>query len=167
MVLIVTLLWGQTPFRAVSISLIAILILSVLSKDTRLNAEKLLAAFVGAAKGGVALIVAASCVGIILGVIDLTPLSSELPMRIQSYAGDNAILALLMLMISTIVLGMGLPSAVCYLLMASLVGSVLVTLDTPPLAAHLFIFYFGMMSMVTPPVALSKKIKSPMDPDGA
>jgi TRAP-type uncharacterized transport system fused permease subunit len=50
---------------------------------------------------------------------------------------------------------MGLPSAVCYLLMAILVGSVLQTLDTPPLAAHLFIFYFGMMSMVTPPVALA------------
>jgi TRAP transporter 4TM/12TM fusion protein len=154
-VLIVALLSGLTPFRAVSISLIAILILSTFSKDTRLNGEKLLAAFVGAAKGGVALIVAASCVGIILGVIDLTPLSSALPMRIQSYAGDNAILALVMLMVSTIVLGMGLPSAVCYLLMASLVGSVLVTLDTPPLAAHLFIFYFGMMSMVTPPVALA------------
>ena len=50
---------------------------------------------------------------------------------------------------------MGLPSAVCYLLMAILVGSVLTTLNTPPLAAHLFIFYFGMMSMVTPPVALA------------
>ena len=58
-------------------------------------------------------------------------------------------------MISTIVLGMGLPSAVCYLLMAILVGAVLTQLDTAPLAAHLFIFYFGMMSMVTPPVALA------------
>ena len=64
-------------------------------------------------------------------------------------------MALLLLMISTIVLGMGLPSAVCYLLMAILVGTVLTQLDTAPLAAHLFIFYFGMMSMVTPPVALA------------
>ena len=58
-------------------------------------------------------------------------------------------------MFSTIVLGMGLPSAVCYLLVALTVGSVLSSLNTPPLAAHLFIFYFGMMSMVTPPVALA------------
>ena len=58
-------------------------------------------------------------------------------------------------MISTIILGMGLPSAVCYLLMATLVGPVLSDLGIVPLAAHLFIFYFGMMSMVTPPVALA------------
>jgi len=58
-------------------------------------------------------------------------------------------------MVSTIILGMGLPSAVCYLLMAILVGTILTKLETAPLAAHLFIFYFGMMSMVTPPVALA------------
>lgn len=154
-VLIAALLYGLTPFTAVSISLAWILVVSVVSADTRLNGSKMLAAFVGAARGGMALIVAASCVGIILGVVDLTPLSSALPLKIQSYAGDNAIVALLMLMCSTIVLGMGLPSAVCYLLMASLVGKVLISLNTPPLAAHLFIFYFGMMSMVTPPVALA------------
>lgn len=154
-VLIAALLYGLTPFTAVSISLAWILLVSVVSADTRLNGSKLLAACVGAARGGMALIVAASCVGIILGVVDLTPLSSQLPLQIQSYAGDNALVALLMLMCSTIVLGMGLPSAVCYLLMASLVGKVLISLNTPPLAAHLFVFYFGMMSMVTPPVALA------------
>ena len=58
-------------------------------------------------------------------------------------------------MVSSIVLGMGLPSAVCYLLMATLIGPVLGRLGVVPLAAHLFIFYFGMMSMVTPPVALA------------
>ena len=58
-------------------------------------------------------------------------------------------------MVSSIVLGMGLPSAVCYLLMATLIGPVLGRLGVPPLAAHLFVFYFGLMSMVTPPVALA------------
>ena len=154
-VLIVALLQGFTPFRAVSVSLAVMLVASFLHGSTRLNPTKLLAACTGAAKGGMALVVAAACVGIILGVVSVTPLSSALPMRIQSYAGDSAILALLMLMFSTIILGMGLPSAVCYLLMANLVGEVLGTLGAPPLAAHLFIFYFGMMSMVTPPVALA------------
>ena len=119
------------------------------------DVSKISKALIGAAKGGMALIVAASCVGIILGVVDLTGLGASLPAQIQGLANDNAILALLLLMVSTIILGMGLPSAVCYLLMAILVGSVLTTLSTPPLAAHLFIFYFGMMSMVTPPVALA------------
>jgi TRAP transporter 4TM/12TM fusion protein len=154
-ILIATLLNGFTPFRAVSVSLAGILVMSMFSSSTSLSVQKILDALTGAAKGGMALIVAASCVGIILGIVDLTGLGAALPAKIQSFANESAILALLMLMVSTIILGMGLPSAVCYLLMALLVGSVLATLDTPPLAAHLFIFYFGMMSMVTPPVALA------------
>lgn len=154
-ILIAMLLRGFTPFRSVSVSLAGILVLSQFSDLTRLSFPKVIQALVGAAKGGMALIVAASCVGIILGVVDLTGLGASLPAKIQAFANDSAILALLLLMVSTIVLGMGLPSAVCYLLMAILVGSVLTTLKTPPLAAHLFIFYFGMMSMVTPPVALA------------
>ena len=58
-------------------------------------------------------------------------------------------------MFSTILLGLGLPSSVCYLLVATFVGPMLDRMQTPPLAAHLFIFYFGMMEMVTPPVALA------------
>ncbi len=154
-ILIAMLLTGFTPYRSVSVSLIGILVLSQFSELTRLSFPRVIQALVGAAKGGMALIVAASCVGIILGVVDLTGLGASLPAKIQAFANDSAILALLLLMVSTIVLGMGLPSAVCYLLMAILVGSVLTTLKTPPLAAHLFIFYFGMMSMVTPPVALA------------
>ena len=65
------------------------------------------------------------------------------------------LLALLLIMVSSIILGMGLPSAVVYLLLATLIGPVLGDLGVVPLAAHLFIFYFGMMSMVTPPVALA------------
>ena len=64
-------------------------------------------------------------------------------------------LALILIMVGSIVLGMGLPSAVCYLLMATLIGPIIGGLDVVPLAAHFFIFYFGMMSMVTPPVALA------------
>ena len=154
-ILIGMLLSGFTPFRAVSVSLAGILALSVVHRSTRLNHLKVYQAMIAAARSGVALIVAASCVGIILGIVSLTGLGAAFPAAIQGFAADSAILALVLLMASTIVLGMGLPSAVCYLLMAILVGGVLTKLDTPPLAAHLFIFYFGMMSMVTPPVALA------------
>jgi TRAP-type uncharacterized transport system fused permease subunit len=108
-----------------------------------------------AAKAGIPLIAAASCVGIILGVVTLTGVGSKLPSALLPLAQDNLFAALFVLMVSTIILGMGLPSAVCYLLMATLVGPVLTKLGIVPLAAHLFIFYFGMMSMVTPPVALA------------
>ena len=110
---------------------------------------------VRAAKTGTPLIAAASCVGIILGVVTLTGIGSRLPSLILPLAQDNLLAALFLLMVSTIILGMGLPSAVCYLLMATFVGTLLSDLGLVPLAAHLFIFYFGMMSMVTPPVALA------------
>ena len=108
-----------------------------------------------AAQSGVSLIAAASSVGIILGVVTLTGIGGKLPSVLLPLAATNLMLALFFLMISTIILGMGLPSSVCYLLMAILVGPVLLDLGVVPLAAHFFIFYFGMMSMVTPPVALA------------
>lgn len=154
-ILIIMLVRGYTPFKSVSYSLGGIVLLSLFNKHTRLTPRKFFKATIGAARSGVALVVAASCVGIILGIVSITGIGGKLPTTIQSFAGDSSIQALLLLMVSTIILGMGLPSAVCYLLMAILVGPVLKELNTPALSAHLFIFYFGMMSMVTPPVALA------------
>jgi TRAP-type uncharacterized transport system fused permease subunit len=98
---------------------------------------------------------ASACVGIIIGVVTLTGVGTEFPNAIVPIAKNSLFLALVAIMVCSIILGMGLPSAVCYLLMATLIGPVLNKLGVPPLAAHLFIFYFGMMSMVTPPVALA------------
>jgi TRAP transporter 4TM/12TM fusion protein len=153
--LIVFLILGFTPFRAVTLSLGSVLLVAPWSVSTRLDRRKVMAALSHAAHAGLPLIAAASCVGVILGIVTLTGIGSRLPATILPLAQDNQLAALFLLMISTIILGMGLPSAVCYLLMATLVGPVLTKLGLVPLAAHLFIFYFGMMSMVTPPVALA------------
>lgn len=155
LILIVMLVYGYTAFRAVSVSLIGILLLSFLNQHTRLTPSKIWIAMSRAGKSGMTLIAAACCVGIILAIVDQTGIGATLPEKVQGLANDSSLVALLLLMVSTIILGMGLPSAVCYLLMAILLGSVLSHLQTAPLAAHLFIFYFGMMSMVTPPVALA------------
>ncbi len=172
--LIVFLLLGATAFRAVSWSLLVIVVISLLNffiqkigkqqtttetssdiSDLQKSADFLITPCRRAAQSGVSLIAAAACVGIILGVVTLTGVGSKLPSTLLPLAATNLILALFFLMISTIILGMGLPSSVCYLLMAILVGPVLLNLGVVPLAAHFFIFYFGMMSMVTPPVALA------------
>ncbi|MBI1928358.1 TRAP transporter fused permease subunit, partial [Candidatus Poribacteria bacterium] len=153
--LILFLILGYTPFRAVSLSLLLVLVLSAFNKRTRLGIRDIFDAMAQSGHGGVSLIAAASCVGLILGVVTLTGIGSKLPGALLPLAHNNLILALVLLMISTIILGMGLPSSVCYLLMATLVGPVLGDFGTVPLAAHFFIFYFGMMSMVTPPVALA------------
>lgn len=149
------LLMGYTAFRAVSMSLLFVVGVSLIHPQTRVGFSGLVRAMENAARNGVSLIAAAACVGIILGVVTLTGIGSKLPATLLPLAQANLILALLLLMISTIILGMGLPSSVCYLLMAILVGPVLLDLGVVPLAAHFFIFYFGMMSMVTPPVALA------------
>jgi TRAP transporter 4TM/12TM fusion protein len=153
--LILFLVMGRTAFRAVSLSLVLILVLGFFNKSTRVGVRGIFEAMEKAAHGGISLIAAASCVGLILGVVTLTGIGTKLPGMLLPLAKSNLILALLLLMVSTIILGMGLPSSVCYLLMATLVGPVLADLGIVPLAAHLFIFYFGMMSMVTPPVALA------------
>ena len=168
------LLMGATAFRAVSWSLLIVVVISLLNflgrragkrdstAQTRIGivdlsktVDFLVSPCKRAAQSGVSLIAAAACVGIILGVVTLTGIGGKLPSTLLPLAATNLMLALFFLMISTIILGMGLPSSVCYLLMAILVGPVLLDLGVVPLAAHFFIFYFGMMSMVTPPVALA------------
>jgi len=153
--LILFLVLGYTAFRAVSLSLVTIVVASSFSAKTRLKPRRTLDGLVAAARGVVPLVAAAACVGIIIGIVTLTGIGTRLPATIIPLAEQSLFLALLLIMTSSIVLGMGLPSAVCYLLMATLIGPVLGNLGVIPLAAHLFIFYFGMMSMVTPPVALA------------
>ena len=153
--LILFLVLGYTAFRAVTLSLVAIVVTSSFSAATRLDVRRTLNGLATAARGVVPLVAAAACVGIIIGIVTLTGIGTRLPATIIPLAEQSLFLALVLIMISSIILGMGLPSAVCYLLMATLIGPVLGNLGVIPLAAHLFIFYFGMMSMVTPPVALA------------
>jgi TRAP-type uncharacterized transport system fused permease subunit len=94
-------------------------------------------------------------VGIIVGIVQATGVASDFNAKIAGVVEHNLFFALVGIMTVSIVLGMGVPSAVCYLLMATLMGPMLGELGVPLLAAHMFIFYFGMMSMVTPPVALA------------
>ncbi|MCP4653999.1 MAG: TRAP transporter fused permease subunit [bacterium] len=153
--LIAFLLGGSTVFRAVSLAMGVTVALSFLAARTRISPRRALEALVAAARNGIALVAAAASVGIVLGVVTLTGVGTKLPATILPLAQENLFLALLLVMVSSIVLGMGLPSAVCYLLLATLIGPALGKLGVVPLAAHMFIFYFGLMSMVTPPVALA------------
>ncbi len=151
------LLKASTPYRAVSWALLVVLVVSFFHPSTRVGIKGTMKAMENAAHSGVSLIAAASCVGIILGVVELTGIGTKMASTMLALAETNLIFALFLLMISTIILGMGLPSSVCYLLVAILMGTVLIDLDLEKvvLAVHFFIFYFGMMSMVTPPVALA------------
>ena len=132
--------------------MLLLLLIGLLSSAWR---SLILEAFNRSARGGVSLVSASACVGVVIGVVSLTGVGTAFPGAIIPLAEKSLFLALVAIMFCSIVMGMGLPSAVCYLLMATLIGPVLNNLGVIPLAAHLFIFYFGMMSMVTPPVALA------------
>lgn len=112
-------------------------------------------AFTKSAKNGIALVAASACVGIIIGIVQQTGIATDFSSAIKGIVETNLFLALLGITGCSLILGMGVPSVVCYLLMATLMGSLLNELGVVPLVAHMFIFYFGNMSMVTPPVALA------------
>jgi TRAP-type uncharacterized transport system fused permease subunit len=116
---------------------------------------EIVSSFMKSAKNGIALVAASACVGIIIGIVQQTGIATDFSATIKGVVETNLFLALLGIMVCSLILGMGVPSVVCYLLMATLMGSLLSELGVLPLVAHLFIFYFGMMSMVTPPVALA------------
>ena len=107
------------------------------------------------AKNGISLVAASACVGVIIGIVQQTGIATDFSAVIKDVVETSLFAALVGIMICSLILGMGVPSVVCYLLMATLMGSLLHELGVIPLSAHLFIFYFGMMSMVTPPVALA------------
>lgn len=149
------LLTGYSPFRAVTYALGVLLALSAVHPRTRIGPRRILEAVMKSAENGVPLIAATACVGIVIGIVTLTGVGTAFPNAVLPLAERSLFLALLAIMACSIVLGMGLPSAVCYLLLATLIGPILSDLGVPPLSAHFFIFYFGLMSMVTPPVALA------------
>lgn len=146
--------WGEAPIAGLA-GLLVLLVL--VSMRTPLWGGRVIAMVRTTSVGGVPLVAAAACVGIIIGLVSRTGIGTGVPAAIIPLAGNSLFLALLAIMGCSLVLGMGLPSAVSYLLLATIIGPVFTdpTLGVPILAAHLFIFYFGMMAMVTPPVALA------------
>ena len=109
----------------------------------------------GGAKGSITVAVACAMAGIIAGCITVTGLASILINAIVQLAGNATIIGLVLTMLCCIVLGMGVPTTANYCIMASTCAPILVQLDFPVVAAHFFVFYFGIVADITPPVALA------------
>ena len=121
-------------------------------KSTILSAIDALAA---GAKGAITVAVACAMAGIIAGCITVTGLASILINAIVQLAGNATIVGLVLTMICCIVLGMGVPTTANYCIMASTCAPILIQLGFPAVAAHFFVFYFGIVADITPPVALA------------
>jgi TRAP transporter 4TM/12TM fusion protein len=117
--------------------------------------RKILESLREGAQGAIDLAVACGAVGIILGVLVKTGIAVKLAAILVSLSGGNLAILLVLTMISSLILGMGVPTTACYIIVAITVAPALIKMGVTPLAAHMFIFYFGVISMITPPVALA------------
>ena len=138
-----------------AVSLIVIIILSWARASTRLNLRAIYEAIVNGARGAAEVAIPSAVAGIIVGVLIQTGMALHLERWLLDLAGNSLMISLIGAMFLTLIFGMGMPTSAAYLVAAVLVGPALQSLGIPALAAHLFIFYFAVLSMVTPPVALA------------
>jgi len=154
-VIVALLAMGRSPMRAAFWGVVTAALTSLVKRETRLGAEETEKAVVGAAVGTVQVAAACAAAGIVVGVASLTGIGLRMSELIVTVSGGNLFAALCLTAVGSIVLGMGLPTTAAYVVLAALGAPALTELGVPLLAAHLFIFYFGCISNVTPPVSLA------------
>jgi TRAP transporter 4TM/12TM fusion protein len=151
--IVVLLIRDYTPtFAAFWGGIITAVIMSSMSKATRLNWNKLVNIAVRACRTAMALSIACALVGTIVGTASITGVTMTIAEGIFSLTGGSLIPSLILTMVVTIILGMGLPTTAAYVLAAISAAPVLIRLGIPELAAHMFVFYYGALSALTPPV---------------
>jgi TRAP transporter 4TM/12TM fusion protein len=153
--LVFLLIKGFTPIYAAFYSIILTILASSIRKETRMSFKDIIDALEEGAR--IALGVAMSCatVGLIIGVATLTGFGLKLAGAILFIGKGNLFATLVLTMIACIVLGMGLPSIPAYIITATMAAPALAKMGIPLLVSHMFVFYFGMLANLTPPVALA------------
>ena len=127
----------------------------ILKRERSFTFNDLIDVFVNWARNIISVAVACAMAGIIIGVITLTGLGLKIGAGLISISGGISILLLMLTMISSIILGMGVPTTANYLITSTIAAGAIIGLGFEPLAAHMFVFYFGIIADVTPPVALA------------
>ena len=140
---------------AAAIAIVAPIVVSCFNKDHRPTPKRLLEALAAGGQGTITVAAACGIAGIIAGTITMTGLANMLINGIVALAGDRVIIALFLTMICCIVLGMGVPTTANYCIMAATCAPILIRMGVPAIAAHFFVFYFGIVADLTPPVALA------------
>ncbi len=145
----------MTMQKAASLAIILSIIVGFINRDAKLNPRKILDALSSGGKSAITVGAACGVAGIISGAITMTGLANELINAIVGVAGDKLIIALVLTMLCCIVLGMGVPTTANYCIMAATTAPILIRMGVPIAAAHFFVFYFGIVADITPPVALA------------
>ena len=140
---------------AAAIAIVAAIAVSMFDKDNRITPKRLLEALAAGGQGTITVAAACGIAGIIAGTITMTGLANMLINGIVVLAGDQVFIALVLTMVCCIVLGMGVPTTATYCIMAATCAPILIRMGVPTIAAHFFVFYFGIVADLTPPVALA------------
>ncbi len=153
-ILIAALFAGYSVIRAGTLATVAAAVVSWLTPN-RMGVRAIQRAFEIAGVMSIQIIAVCACAGIIVGVISLTGVGARFSNLLLGLAGVSQLLALFFAMVISILLGMGMPTTAAYAVAASVVAPGLVELGIPTLTAHFFVFYFAVLSAITPPVALA------------
>ncbi len=153
--IIYILMEGFTPAYAALIGLGLSVVAGMLKKATRMSIPDIVNALEAGARAALGVAIACATAGIIVGVVTLTGLGLKMANGLIDLAGGNLLLTMFFTMITSLILGMGVPTTANYVITATMCAPALVLLGIPLLAAHLFVFYFGIIADITPPVALA------------
>ncbi len=151
--IIFMLLSGYNAMRAAVIGIILSIFSSLLKKDTWIKPKELIKAMESGALSALSVAAACAVIGILIGIVSLTGAILAMGAAILQMSGGVLITTLILTMLTATVLGMGLPTTACYVLTSTIAAPAIIGLGVPALAAHLFVFYYGILSAITPPVA--------------
>lgn len=154
-VLVALMLMNFTPMIAGFYALLSLIAILLVMNRKKLSFKNIFKGLESGATGVISVSVTSACAGIIVGVIMLTGLGLKFTALITTFSGGNLFIAMVLSAIVAIILGMGLPTVPAYIVMSSLVAPALVQMGVAPLAAHMFVLYFAVLSCITPPVAIA------------
>lgn len=146
---------GKTPMKAALYAIILSIVCAMLRKNTRIGFKDIVAGLEQGARSALGVIAATACAGVIIGVVTLTGLGLKMGSTLVDFAHGNLFLTLFFTMLTSLILGMGVPTTANYVITSTIAAPALLMMNIPILSAHLFAFYFGIIADVTPPVALA------------
>lgn len=155
LILIICLFNNFSPQKTVFWSILILIAISFFKKSTRMTLSSFLEAFKSGITGVVPVATACAAAGLVVMAISMTGLGVRFTSSIVTISGGNPLLALIFTMFASLILGMGLPAAAVYIVVACVAAPALINMGFSPIASHMFVFYFGIISTITPPVALT------------
>ena len=156
------LLNGTSTSAAGFYAVIVLVALSVINPNVRRNPSRVWYSFIKGAESGATLLIAIAAIGILVGSLDSTGLGLKLANVISAIRGESLFSALLVAMTGALVLGMGMPTLPAYLIIILVMGPAIQALGVSMLTAHMFVFYYGVASSLTPPVAIAAYAAAPI-----